>query len=212
LLFLGSITGEKRGFHPVVENGDMKRVLVPLANGCEEIEAVAIIDVLRRAHLHVVVAGVGARTLIGSHRIAVTADRSIEEVGGEEFDLIVLPGGMPGTAELATSTVLGEMLIKQNEAGRLIGAICAAPTLLEQLGLLEGKRVTTHYSVKDRIVSGTYTEDRVVQDGNIITSQGAGTAIEFSLKLVEEMCGSRTAERIEHAVIAHTSTAVPKKE
>lgn len=186
----------------------MKRVIVPLANGFEEIEAVAIIDILRRAHMHVVIAGVGGRTIVGSHRIAVVADARIEEVAAQEFDLLVLPGGMPGTAELADSTILAEMLTSQSEAGRWIGAICAAPTILDKLGLLEGKQFTAHFSVKDRISTGTFSADHVVQDGNVITSQGAGTAIEFALKLVEELCGLKEAERIAHAVIVEAPTDV----
>lgn len=190
----------------------MKRVLVPLANGFEEIEAVAIIDILRRARLHVVTAGVGGRTVIGSHRIGVVADAGIEEVAQQRFDLIVLPGGMPGTTELAASTVLGEMLVRQNEAGGLIGAICAAPTILEDLGFLEGKQVTAHFTVEDRISTGKLSTDRVVQDGNIITSQGAGTAIEFALKLVQALCGSDQAKRVANAVIVEAPAENGKEE
>lgn len=190
----------------------MKRVLVPLASGFEEIEAVAIIDILRRAHMHVVVAGIGGRTIVGSHTIAVVADRAIEEVSREEFDLIVLPGGMAGTTVLAESDLLGEMLKKQNEAGKWIGAICAAPTVLEKLGLLEGKRVTAHFSVRDKLTSGQYSADRVVQDGNIVTSRGAGTAIEFALKLVEELSGPKEVERIAHAVIVAETPEAAKED
>jgi 4-methyl-5(b-hydroxyethyl)-thiazole monophosphate biosynthesis len=140
--------------------------------------------------------------LIGSHQIAVVAEREIEEVSGDEFDLICLPGGMPGTTGLAASGVLGEMMVKQDEAGRLIGAICAAPTVLEKHGLLKGKQFTCHFSVKDKIEGGEHSEDRVVVDGNIVTSQGAGTAIEFGLRLVEILEGEEQAEKIAHAVIA----------
>jgi 4-methyl-5(b-hydroxyethyl)-thiazole monophosphate biosynthesis len=180
----------------------MKKALVALANGFEEIEAVSIIDILRRGRIHVVAAGVGGRTLIGSHQIAVVAEKEIEEVSGDEFDLICLPGGMPGTMELANSDVLGKMLVKQNEAGRLIGAICAAPTVLEKQGLLAGKEFTSHYSARDKIEEGKYSEDRVVVDGNIVTSQGAGTAIEFALRLVEILGDEEQAQRIAQAVIA----------
>jgi 4-methyl-5(b-hydroxyethyl)-thiazole monophosphate biosynthesis len=190
----------------------MKRVLVPLANGFEEIEAVAIIDILRRSHMHVVVAGVGGRTIIGSHTIAVVADRTIEEVSREEFDLIVLPGGMAGTRVLAESGLLAEMLKRQNEAGKLIGAICAAPTVLEKLGLLDGKRATSHFSVRDKLTKAQYSADRVVQDGHIFTSRGAGTAIEFALRLVEELCGAKETERIAHAVIVAETAEAAKEE
>jgi 4-methyl-5(b-hydroxyethyl)-thiazole monophosphate biosynthesis len=180
----------------------MKKALVPVANGFEEIEAVSIIDILRRGRVHVVVAGVGGRTLIGSHQIAVVAEREIEEVSGDEFDLICLPGGMPGTTGLADSEVLGGMLVKQNEAGRLIGAICAAPTVLEKHGILNGKRFTSHFSVKEKIEGGEYSEERVVLDGHVVTSQGAGTAVEFALRLVEILGDEEQAQKIAHAVIA----------
>jgi 4-methyl-5(b-hydroxyethyl)-thiazole monophosphate biosynthesis len=185
----------------------MKKALVPVANGFEEIEAVSIIDILRRGRIHVVVAGVGGRTLVGSRQIAIVAERGIEEVSGDEFDLICLPGGMPGTTGLAKSEVLGEMLVKQNDAGRLIGAICAAPTVLEKHGLLDGKKFTSHFSVKSKIEGGEYSEDRVVVDGNIVTSQGAGTALEFTLRLVEILEGEERAGKIAHAVIAAEAEA-----
>jgi len=180
----------------------MKKALVPLANGLEETEAVTIIDILRRGRVHVVMAGVGGRTLIGSHQIAIVAEREMEEVSGDEFDLICLPGGMPGTTGLAASEVLGEMLVRQHDEGRLIGAICAAPTVLEKHGLLAGKQFTCHFSVKDGIKGGEYREERVVVDGNIATSQGAGTAVEFALRLVEILEGEEQAHRIAHAIIA----------
>jgi len=187
----------------------MKRVLVPLANGFEEIEAITIIDILRRAKLHVVAAGVGGRTIVGSHRIAVVADRALEEVAGEDFELIALPGGMSGTTQLLESATLGEMLVRQNEAGRWIAAICAAPMVLEKHGLLKDRKVTSHFSVKEEIKTAAYAEERVVHDGNLITSQGAGTAIEFALKLVELLCGPETAGRIANATRASALAAVP---
>jgi len=183
----------------------MKRALVPLANGFEEIEAMSIIDILRRARVHVVVAGVGGRTLIGSRQVAVVADRAIEDVSEDEFDLVCLPGGMPGARELAASEVLGGMLVKQNEEGRLIGAICAAPTVLEKHGLLEGKKFTCHFSVREKIEGGEYSDERVIQDGNIVTSQGAGTALEFALHLVQTLTDEEQSARIAKAVVAATA-------
>ena len=179
----------------------MKKVLVPLADGFEEIEAVAVIDILRRAQdVEVTVAGVGKKAPQGSHGITLHADQRIEPLVGGEYDLIVLPGGMPGTRRLAESHAVARFLKDQTSAGRLLAAICAAPTILEQHGLLAGVRATCHFSVRDRLKTCVYVDEPVVQDGNIITSQGAGTAVEFALRLVEILVGKEESDRIAEAI------------
>jgi 4-methyl-5(b-hydroxyethyl)-thiazole monophosphate biosynthesis len=179
----------------------MKKVLVPLAEGFEEIEAVAVIDILRRSPgIEVVVAGVGKKTLKGSHGITIRADQGIESLAGEEYDLIVLPGGMPGTAHLAKSRAVARFLKDQASAGRLIAAICAAPTILEKYGLLRGVRATCHFSVRSSMKTIVYVDEPVVRDGNVITSQGAGTAIDFALALIEILKGKKESNRISEAI------------
>jgi 4-methyl-5(b-hydroxyethyl)-thiazole monophosphate biosynthesis len=167
----------------------MARVLVPLAPGFEEIEAVTLIDVLRRAGLEVVVAGLeGAREVTGSHGITVRADVAFEAVHGERFDVVALPGGEPGVTNLGKSEALAELLQQRHREGQRLAAICAAPRLLAQHGLLRGRQATSHPSVSEALRAGgarTEGDHRVVQDGHILTSRGPGTALEFSLALLE---------------------------
>lgn len=176
------------------------RALVPVAEGFEEIEAAATIDILRRGGIEVVVAGVGGGVIRGSRGIRILADMKIDEMGAEPFDLVALPGGMPGTRNLAESPAVLAAVKSHAEAGRLVAAICAAPTVLQTCGLLDGKRVTSHDSVQDRFPRSTYVTDRVVVDGNIVTSRGAGTAVEFALKLVEILQGRPKADEIGKAI------------
>ncbi len=179
----------------------MKTVLVPLAEGFEEIEAVAAIDVLRRGKdVEVTVAGVGTTLVRGSHGVMIQTDLAIESVVGREYDLIVLPGGMPGTKHLAESEAVVRLVKDQAEAGRLLGAICAAPTVLERNGVLKGVRATSHFSVKDQLKRCLYVDEPVVEDGKIVTSQGAGTAVEFALVLVEILAGEKESSRIANAI------------
>jgi 4-methyl-5(b-hydroxyethyl)-thiazole monophosphate biosynthesis len=179
----------------------MKKVLVPLAEGFEEIEAVAVIDILRRSPgIEVIVAAVGKKTLKGSHGITIRADQGIESLAEVEYDLIVLPGGMPGTAHLAKSRAVARFLKDQASSGRLIAAICAAPTILEEYGLLRGVRATSHFSVRSSMKTCAYVDEPVVQDGDFITSQGAGTAIDFALRLVRILTGEQESNRISEAI------------
>jgi len=184
----------------------MKRALVPLAAGFEEIEAVAVVDVLRRAGGEVVIVamdGAGGAAVEGSHRIAVTTDVAAAEVDVSHFDALVLPGGMPGTRRLAESTLIREWVLATAHRGKLLGAICAAPTVLEACGVLKGRRATSHPNHAAELRSCRYEEKPVVKDGNIITSRGAGTAVAFAAALVAELAGADAArdvlEKIQHS-------------
>ena len=172
-----------------------KKVLIALANGFEEIEAVSIIDVLRRAGLDVVVAGVGGRQISGAHGLKVEADATVEEQEGLP-DAIVLPGGMPGAENLKNSKALNDLLIKMNKDSQTIGAICAAPALvLKPAGILNGRKATCYPGFEDQFGDQvTFTQGNVVKDGHVITSRGPGSAIEFALALVENLVDSETAE------------------
>lgn len=165
-------------------------VLVPIADGTEEIEAVTIIDVLRRAEAQVTVASVGALEVTASRGVKIVADCLIDTCKNQSFDLVVLPGGLPGAEHLRDNTTLKEILVRQQTAGGLYGAICAAPAVvLETHGLLENRQATCHPGFVEGLKNTSAVASRVVVDGNCVTSRGPGTAMEFSLKLVELLFG-----------------------
>ena len=180
----------------------MKKVLVPLAEGFEEIEAVTIIDVLRRSGMEVITAGLTDMIVTGSHSIAVEADILLEAAVDASYDAIVLPGGMPGAKNLRENEMLLRMLRQMDSDRKWIGAICAAPTVLETAGILRGRKATSFPAHKKELESADYREDRVVIDGHIVTSRGAGTALEFSLKLVHLIAGPEKASELSAAMLA----------
>ncbi len=177
----------------------MKRVLVPLAPGAEEMETVIVVDVLRRAGFEVVLAGLnGPEPVTCSRQVRVIPDCSLTEAGGRgPYDLVVLPGGGPGSEALAASTAVHEILRAQEKAGRAVAAICAAPIALAAAGVGKGRRLTSHPGVRARLKDhGVYLEERVVRDGNLVTSRGPGTAFEFALALVEMLEGKDAADQV----------------
>lgn len=179
-----------------------KKVLVPIADGIEEIEAACIIDTLRRAGAEVMVASIGPRQVTASRGVKLVADAQISDCINETFDCIALPGGMPGAEHLRDSVELTTKLKQQKEAGRLYGAICASPAVvLQHHGLLEGTRATCYPSLQDQLDPANVSDDRVVVDGHCVTSQGPGTAIRFALKLVERLLGPETAEQVGQAML-----------
>lgn len=179
-----------------------KRILVPLAEGFEEIEAVTIVDVLRRAGLEVVVAGLGGTSVRGSHGITVEADTRLADVDAAGFDMLVLPGGMPGTTHLMEDERVLAAVRTLHGAGRHTAAICAAPMVLAAAGVVSGVPVTSHPSVRDRLGDADVRDEpRVVRSGRVLTSQGAGTAMEFALELVAELCGRAKADELGAAMI-----------
>ena len=174
--------------------------MVYLAPGFEEIEAVTIIDLLRRANIEVTVAGIKDKSVRGAHGITILSDIYDKEVEPDDYDYLVLPGGQPGTDNLKKNKYIIELIKKFKHENKLIAAICAAPTVLLEAGILESKRVTSYPSEKHLFASSIYEESPVVKDGNIITSQGVGTAIDFALDLIGEIKGSEvkreTADKI----------------
>lgn len=174
-------------------------VLVPLADGFEEIEALATVDVLRRAGLDVVTAGIPSTIIQGSRNIKVVADKRLEDVNFDEFDALVLPGGNPGYVNLGKSNTIMEAIKKFDSEKKLIAAICMAPTVLAKAGILED-RMATVYPGGERELPRP-RDGRVVVDGNIITSQGPGTAIEFALKIVEILLGPEKSDEIKRQLV-----------
>lgn len=177
--------------------------LVLLADGFEEIEAITVVDVLRRAGATVTVAGLREGPLEASRKTRHLADTTLEAVGERLFDAIVLPGGQPGTSHLKADPRAREAVLRHARAGKWVAAICAAPTVLQDLGLLAGKKVTSHPSVAGEFPAAHYTEERVVVDGRLVTSRAPGTSLEFSLKLVELLAGETAAREIAAAMLAH---------
>ena len=168
----------------------MKHVLVPLAKGFEEIEAITVIDILRRAGMTVTVAGDPEPdgSIHGRNEIKVAPDCSLAEMAArdpKDFDVVVLPGGLGGTERLQKDERVKRVLEYVDGNNGVTAAICAAPTVLAAFGLLKGKTVTSHPTVKDKLGEAIYKDDRVVIDGRLVTSQGPGTAMEFALALVE---------------------------
>jgi 4-methyl-5(b-hydroxyethyl)-thiazole monophosphate biosynthesis len=158
------------------------RLIVPLAEGFEEIEAIAVIDILRRANIKVDVVGVEDEVVAGRNGIKVLCDKIITDVKPEDYDGIVLPGGNPGYKNLENNQQVINIIKSLNGRGKLVAAICASPTILEKIGILEDKKATCYPTMKDKIKN--FVNERVVVDKNIITSQGPGTAIEFALEIV----------------------------
>jgi 4-methyl-5(b-hydroxyethyl)-thiazole monophosphate biosynthesis len=175
----------------------MKRVLVPLAEGFEELEAVTIIDILRRAGIEVVVAALAGGTVTGSHGIRLTADTPLAALAEQDFDMIALPGGMPGADHLKKDPRVAEIVQRLHAKGRPVAAICAAPMVLAAAGVLDGRRATSYPGILKDADRTTVTGEAVVVDGGVITSRGPGTALDFALALVEALSGSAVRESIE---------------
>ena len=175
----------------------MPKVLVPLAQGCEEVEAVIIIDLLRRAKIEVVSAGLDAQPVTASRGVRLIADTTLEEALGQEFDMIVLPGGMPGMTHLKNDPRIIALLQKMAREGKYICAICAAPAVLAEAGLLTGRSATSYPGFLDNLPGVANKNDPVVRDGKVITSRGPGTAMDFALELIEVLAGKAQRDEVE---------------
>lgn len=174
-----------------------KTALVPISNGVEEIESMSIIDVLRRAQVDVTVASVHDKTITASRGVSITADVLLNDVIGKDFDLIALPGGMGAAQAFRDSEILIAKLKKQADTGKLYAAICASPELaLCTHGLIGNKKATCYTSLAQGLANNPGLKERVVVDGNLITSRGPGTAIEFALTLVSVLCGKEVADQV----------------
>ena len=176
---------------------ERKKVLVILADGFEETEAVVPIDILRRAGLKVITAGLNKKSARGSHGLEILADTRIEDISGE-FDALLLPGGSPGAENLSRSGALRDVIIKMSKSGGIVAAICASPVLvLAPLGVLDGKKATCYAGMEKEFTEKiSYSGDNVVVDGNIITSRGPGTAAEFGFRITEILSGRSVADEL----------------
>nr|WP_319997425.1 DJ-1 family glyoxalase III [uncultured Draconibacterium sp.] len=173
----------------------MKKIAVHLADGFEEIEAISIIDVLRRAGFHVTIVSMNKSMEVnGAHEITVKANVLFEDLDYDNIDMIVLPGGMPGAANLKAHSGLREQILNFNDMKKPMAAICAAPMVFGNLGLLKEKQATCYPGFEDELHGAIITGEAVAEAGNIITGKGAGVAIKFALKIVEKFNGKEVAD------------------
>lgn len=181
----------------------MSHVLVPLAQGCEELEAITITDLLVRAGVEVTTCGLDDQPVKASRGATIIPDVSIDEVVDNNFDMIVLPGGLPGADHLRDDARVQSIIKRHAQAGRHIGAICAAPRALASAGLLSGRKVTSYPGTLDAVDDDSIerSDEAIVIDGNIITSRGPGTAMDFALSLVELLEGRQKRDEVETRLV-----------
>jgi len=178
-----------------------KKVLVMLAQGCEEIEAVTTIDILRRAGVEVTSTGLDDLPVLGAHGVMLLADTTLDLAQHQDFDMIVLPGGLPGTTNLRNDKRLAALLRKMAHDGKQLAAICAAPSVLAAAGLLDGRKATCYPTCLDGYPKVDLQTAAVVEDGNLTTSRGPGTAMDFALTLVERLTGKAKRQEVEAALV-----------
>ena len=177
-------------------------VLLFLADGFEEIEALTPLDLLRRVGVEVITVGLGSREIHGAHGITVLADTDTDHMPASNPDMVILPGGMPGAANLDASSVVKETLAQANQNGAYLAAICAAPMVLGHQGYLAGKRATCFPGFEEDLIGATALAQGVVRDGNVITARGMGVALDFGLALVAALKDEETAAALRKTVQA----------
>lgn len=180
----------------------MSRIGIFMADGCEEIEGLAVVDIVRRAKMDITMISInGKKEVTGAHNVVFLADALASEVDFEEFDAIVLPGGGPGTRNLEADATVNQVIKKFAAEGKLVCAICAAPSVLGAAGILQGKRATCYPGFEDKLTGALVSEEAVVTDGNIITGRGMGAAIPFGLEIVRYLQGEEAAETIRSGIV-----------
>jgi len=181
----------------------MVKVVLFLATGFEEIESMSIVDTLRRADIEVVIAGLQEGAIEGSRGVNVIPDRSIDKVALEEFAAVILPGGSPGYINLGRDRRVRDLVTRAFEEGRIVAAICGAPTVLADLGILKGKKATVYPGKEAELTGAEPVNERLVVDGTVVTSQGPGTAIEFGIKLIELLVGKQRAQEVKDDLVVN---------
>lgn len=180
----------------------MKRIAVFFAGGFEEIEALTVVDLCRRAGIDTQMVSVeGAQNVTGSHNIAVAMDAGFEDVDFEQLDMIVLPGGMPGTKNLEAHDGLMQKVDAFYAAGKGVAAICAAPSILGHRGMLKGRKACSYPGFEDALEGAEVVYDSVAVSEHVITSRGMGCAIDFSLAIIEALCGKEAADKMAETII-----------
>ena len=180
----------------------MSKVLIFMAEEHEEIEALTVVDLLRRADIQIEMVSItGNKRVPGAHGITTYCDRLIENTNFEEADMLVLPGGMPGTLNLELCEPLMDQIYGFNASKKGLAAICAAPTVFGKAGLLKGKKATCYPGMEKDLLDAEYSTDSVCHDGHIITSRGMGTAIPFALEIVKTFKGEEAADKLAKAIV-----------
>lgn len=180
----------------------MNKMGIFMADGCEEIEGLTVVDIMRRAGIHITTISISdKKEVAGAHGITFLADAKKDEVDFSTLDGIVLPGGMPGTTNLGADETVDKVIREFAAGGKLVAAICAAPSVLGQAGLLNGKHATSYPGFEPKLTGAVTSEDPVVQDGNVITSRGMGTAIAFALEIVSYFTDKKTADKLAESII-----------
>lgn len=180
----------------------MAQALIFLATGYEEVEMLTVVDMLRRADISIdMVSITDKKEVTSSHNVTIVADKLFHEADFDAAEMLILPGGMPGTTNLKAFDPLCKQLKAFAENGKKLSAVCAAPTVLADLGLLEGKNATCYPSFADKLTTGTHVKQPVVVDGNVITSRGMGTCIEFAGAIIESLKDKETADSVKDAII-----------
>lgn len=185
----------------------MARTLIPLAQGCEELEAVTVIDLLRRAGIEVVTAGLDNAPVIASRGVTLIPDTTLDAVIDDLFDMVILPGGLPGADHLDNDPRIHQLLERTAAAGNYTAAICAAPKVLANAGLLDGHKATSYPGVLDKmdLPEVNVNLKPVIRDNRVITSRGPGTAMDFALELIEVLEGRATRDEVEAGLVRESS-------
>ena len=180
----------------------MKKAAVFFADGFEEIEALTQVDLLKRAGIQADMVTVNKeKKAVGAHNIKIECDMTIDEIEKDGYDALILPGGMPGTKYLGQCKELTDLLLKYNSEGKIVAAICAAPSVLGALGILKGKKACCYPGFEEQLEGAEVTGTPVEKDGKVITSRGMGTAIDFGLAIVETFCGKEQADNLAKSII-----------
>lgn len=180
----------------------MSKVYIFLADGFEDIEGLTVVDLMRRAGIEIVTVSIGdSCEVVTSHGVRMLTDVIFKETDFSDADMLVLPGGMPGTTHLGEYKLLTRLLTDFYNKGGKVAAICAAPSIFAKLGFLEGRRATSYPSVMEQLKGASLCEDKVVVDGNVTTSRGMGTAIDFGLCLIAQLLGEEKAREIAASIV-----------
>ena len=180
-------------------------VYILLGTGFEEVEAIAPCDILRRGGVEVAFAGIGGLLVAGSHGIAVKADVTVEDIDREKLDMIVLPGGLGGVSSMEKSAAARDVIRWAWDNGKLVAAICAAPTLLSQLGITEGKRCVCYPGLEHEMGSAKMEDAATVQDGPLLPGRGPGAAVDYGLMLLKVLRGEQTARQVQTGMVYHNA-------